>query len=165
MAKHIVKCKYCGIQFDTVQEPWVEVSPRRYAHKSCAEKYDTSIPQDEKDYKELEDYIKKIFKLDNVGATIKKQIKKFKEEYNYTYSGMKKTLFWWYEIQKHPLLDSYTGIGIVPYIYDEALKYYYGIWLANQLNQNIINYHTKEVIIEIASPRTKTKELNLFEIN
>ena len=58
MAVRIVKCKYCGIQFDRNAEPAVEVSARRYAHKACADKYQEKASQDELDYAELEKYIK-----------------------------------------------------------------------------------------------------------
>ena len=34
---HFVICKYCGIRFDRDLEPAVEVSARRYAHKTCAD--------------------------------------------------------------------------------------------------------------------------------
>ena len=94
MAAHFVICKYCGIKFNRDIEPFVEVSPRRYAHKACAEKVESTIPQDEKDYAALEAYIKKLLKMDNLNIKIRKQIKEFREEYNYTYTGILKTLYW-----------------------------------------------------------------------
>ena len=47
---HYVTCKYCGIRFDRDIESAIEVSYHRYAHKTCAEKIDATIPQEEKDY-------------------------------------------------------------------------------------------------------------------
>lgn len=91
---HFVTCKYCGSRFDRDLEPAIEISARRYAHKSCVEKVEATIPQDEKDYNNLENYIKKIFKLKTLSAKIRKQIKDYREDYNYTYSGMLKTLYW-----------------------------------------------------------------------
>ena len=91
---HFVTCKYCGIRFDIDVVPSIELRSRRYAHKICAEKVEATIPQDEKDYANLENYIKKIFKLKTLSAKIRKQIKDYREEYNYTYSGMLKTLYW-----------------------------------------------------------------------
>ena len=44
----------------------MEVGSRRYAHKKCAEKVEATIPQEEKDYTALEQYIKKLFKIDTV---------------------------------------------------------------------------------------------------
>ncbi len=91
---HFVTCKYCGIRFDRDLEPAIEVSSRRYAHKTCAEKVEATIPQDEKDYNNLEIYIKKLFKVNTINAKTRKQIKDFREEYGYSYSGMLKTLYW-----------------------------------------------------------------------
>ena len=71
MAVRMVKCKYCGIQFNRNAEPFVEVGGRRYAHKACADQHQASIPQEEKDYQALEDYIKKLFKEDYLNAKIK----------------------------------------------------------------------------------------------
>lgn len=159
-----VKCKYCGIEFNRLSEPTVQISERRYAHKECAEKHDAAIPQDEKDYKILEDYIKKIFNINTLGIKIRKQIKDFKEEYKYTYSGMYKTLYWWFDIKKHSIDLANGGIGIVPYVYDEACKYYYSIWLAQQLNNEIQNYCPIVKEIEIGSPRTKINEKKLFNL-
>ena len=71
MAVRMVKCKYCGIQFDRNAEPAVEVSARRYAHKACAEQHQAAIPQDEQDYAALETYIKRLFKEDNINVKVK----------------------------------------------------------------------------------------------
>ena len=90
---HFVTCKYCGIRFDRDLEPAIEVSSRRYAHKTCVEKVEATIPQDEKDYNNLETYIKKLFKVNTINAKTRKQIKDFREEYGYSYSGMLKTLY------------------------------------------------------------------------
>ena len=91
---HFVICKYCGCRFNRDIEPFVEVGTRRYAHKTCAEKVDEAIPQSEKDYNNLETYIKKLFKINTINAKTKKQIRDFREEYGYSYSGMLKTLYW-----------------------------------------------------------------------
>lgn len=164
MAKRLLKCKYCNMQFDANVEPFVEVSSRRYAHKACAEKFNESIPQEEKDYKILEDYIKKKFNIDNVGIRIKKQIKDFREEYKYTYSGMFKTLYWWYEIKDHDIESAQNGIGIIPYIYKDAEEYYYTLYLAKMVNENII-YEPKIEEIEIAPPQASVSIKKLFKFD
>lgn len=33
---HIVTCIYCKKKFDRDKYPFVQVSPRRYAHKECS---------------------------------------------------------------------------------------------------------------------------------
>lgn len=164
MAKLLAKCKYCGIQFDRSIEPYVEAGARRYAHKACAEKHDAAIPQEEKDYIKLEEYIKKLFHEPNLNIRIRRQIRDFRQEYNYTYSGMMKTLYWWYEIKGHTISEAQGGIGIIPYVYQDALKYYYSIHLATLANENFNSEHiVKEV--EITSPRAKTNPIKMFNLD
>ena len=164
MANHFVICKYCNQKFNRDIEPFVEVGARRYAHKSCAERVDAAIPQDEKDYNNLEIYIKKLFNIKTINAKTKKQIRDFREEYGYSYSGMLKTLYWWYEIQDHTTELAQNGIGIIPYIYDDAEKYYYTLYLAKMVNDNIGEYKPKIEEIEIASPRIHVNPIKLFQI-
>jgi len=165
MAQHFVICKYCNQKFNRDIEPFVEVGGRRYAHKSCAEQIDASIPQDEKDYNNLELYIKKLFNMKTLNIKIRKQIKNFREEYGYSYSGILKTLYWWYEIQNHTIDLAGDGIGIVPYIYKDAEKYYYTIYLAKIVNDGINEYKPKTEKIEIPSPRVFTQPLKMFKLN
>lgn len=165
MAVRIVKCKYCGIQFDRNAEPAVEVSARRYAHKACADKYQETISQDELDYIELEKYIKKLFSLQVVNAKIKKQIRDFRQEYNYTYSGMLKTLYWWFEIRGNSIEQAQGGIGIIPFVYNDACQYYYSIYLAEIANKEVEIYKPQVKEIEIGSPRVKPNPIKLFNLD
>lgn len=164
MAQHFVICKYCNQKFNRDIEPFVEVGARRYAHKSCAEQVEASTSPEEKDYNNLETYIKKLFNIKTINAKTKKQIRDFREEYGYSYSGMLKTLYWWYEIQDHTTELAKNGIGIIPYIYEDAEKYYYTLYLAKIVNDNIGEYKPKIEEIEIASPRTYVNPIKLFKI-
>ena len=94
MAKAMVKCYYCGVQFDRNTEPFIAVSNRRYAHKECYEKAQSGKTQEEKDYEELLKYIKLKFNMQTVSAKIIRQITDYKRQYNFTYSGMHKSLIW-----------------------------------------------------------------------
>lgn len=165
MAKAYVKCKYCGNQFDRNAEPFVEVSPRRYAHKACAEKKDQETPQEEKDYENLEKYIKQIFHTRTVSARIKKQIKDFHQEYQYTYSGIQKTLYWWFELKGGSIEKANNGIGIVPFVYQDALDYFYRLYLAKIANDISPEQIKKAKVeeIEIGSPRVYINPPKLFK--
>lgn len=167
---HKVKCKYCEIIFDADQEPYVYIeSSRRYAHKNCYENFTSQLTQNEKDYLELEKYIKKLFGKDYVNAKIMNQIQSYKQTYGYTYSGIYKCLQWWFEIKKHPIEDANDGIGIVPFIYEEVFDYYHRLWLAHEANSiyDIKKYNPKkkEVIIPPPSISQKSshKEFKLLE--
>ena len=52
--------------------------------------------QENKDREELYDYIMKLFNISFVDPKIQKQIKKYIEENNYTYSGIKKALVYFF---------------------------------------------------------------------
>ena len=155
---HKVTCVYCKEKFDRDKEPFVQVSAQRYAHAECAKQHYVEKTQEEKDYNELEDYIKKLFHEDYLSARIKKQIKDMRAEYGYTYSGMLKTLIWWYEIKKNSIDKANDGIGIIPYVYKNACDYYYALYLADIVNAEYENYVIPVKEIHITSPRAEQKK-------
>ena len=161
---HPVKCIYCKGTFDRDKEPCVQISDRRYAHKLCAEKNQIQKNQSELDYESLVNYIEQLFGTDYVTARVAKQIKDFRETYNYTYQGMLGTLVYWYEVKKATIDKANGGIGIIPYIYDQAREYYSKITRANELNAGVTNYklHYKE--IEITPPKAEEKPVKLFKL-
>lgn len=120
--------------------------------------------QEEKDKQELDDYIIKLLKIDFVDARIRKQINKYVEEYNYTYSGIKKALIYFYEIKGNNIEKANGGIGIVPYVYKNAFDYYFALWQAQQQNQDkvISDYQPKIVEVTIPRPQRKIKKRKLF---
>lgn len=165
---HMVTCVYCNERFDRDKEPTVQISARRYAHKECAENNGYEKSQDEKDLEVLENYIKRLFHVPFLNATIRKQLRDYRKEYNYSYTGMMKTLIYWYEIKKNPL-DEYSnyGVAIIPHVYAQASQYYYNLYLVKMSNKdkNIQQYKPKVINITISPPRKKReKELKLFDL-
>ena len=73
MAKAMVKCLYCGQQFDRLAEPCVKIKTR-YVHEQCSKEHEASIPQEKKDEEALKDYIKEKFKDSANWALINKQL-------------------------------------------------------------------------------------------
>lgn len=112
----------------------------------------------------LEQYINKLFHTDYVDPRIQKQIKNYIKEYNFTYSGILKSLVYFYEVKQNPVEKSNDGIGIVPWVYKQAFNYYYAIWLAQQKNTNktVENYIPKETEIIIPRPKPKPYRKHLF---
>lgn len=152
MATHYVKCPICGEKFDTLKVPFVQVSVRRWAHASCAEKGKT---KEETDREKLEAYIKFLLQIDYLPPRVYKQLKEFTEKYHYSYSGIHRTLQYFYEVKKNDLAKSNQGIGIVPYVYQEAYNYYYAIWLAKQSNAGKENQKSKVIEVRIPSPERR----------
>ena len=163
---HQVKCLYCGKTFDRDKVPFIQVSKRRYAHKECSMSEDEKKIQENKDREELYDYIMKLFNISFVDPKIQKQIKKYIEENNYTYSGIKKALVYFFEIKGNSVEKANGGIGIVPYVYTQAYNYYYSLWLAQQKNEDKVVQEyipkIKEIVIPIPEKNPRKRKLFSF---
>ena len=100
---------------------------------------------------------------DFVPLRIKKQAQTFVKNYNYSYSGMLKALKYFYEVKRADLSKANNGIGIIPYIYQDAYNYYFSLWLANQKNNvNLMDYIPSEIEIIIPSPKRKINKKKRF---
>lgn len=165
MAKHIVKCPKCGERFDTQVIQAVKVSARRYGHATCYPDLTDFIPLGPKadpDLQKLKDYIKKIFGDKARWPLINKQIKKYKEENNYSYSGMLKSLVYFYEIKGNSIEKSNYSIGIIPYCYQDSYNYYYSLYMAEEANKNkSLITQIKEIIIK--PPKSKRPRYQFFD--
>jgi hypothetical protein len=106
----------------------------------------------------------KMFDWDYVHPRVKRQISNFIDQYNFTYSGIMKSLEYFYIVKENPLEKANGGIGIVPYVYQDAYNYYYALWEAGQKNQNknISDFVPKEKVITISPPQRKLKKRKLF---
>lgn len=164
---HMVKCTVCGKQFNRDKIQAVKTSARRYAHYSCFPEGEL-VPLEtvDEDLIKLEEYTAELLGEDYNPARVKKQIKDFKENYDYSYSGMLKTLIWFYEIKGNSKEKANGGIGIIPFVYKDALNYYYSLYLAQIANEEIaeIGYKPKIVEIEITSPEVYRKPPRMFNI-
>ena len=163
---HMVKCSVCGNKFDRDKVQAVKTGARRYAHYTCypeGELVPLENPIDE-DLVQLEMYIEKLLGESYNPARVKKQIKEYKEQYNYSYSGMLKTLIWFYEIKGNSKEKANGGIGIIPFVYKDACNYYYSLYLAQMVNNEISNTSCQPVVreIEIMSPEVYRRPPKMF---
>lgn len=148
---HRVKCFYCGHVFDRDKVDCVPMqNGRRYAHKKC---YDNAEAVQEKtaaDKTALEDYIKELFHYDKLPKRVENQIKEYTSKNGYTYSGILKTLKYFFEIKGHTIEKANGGIGIVPFVYEDARNYWYDIWATQQHNKEqikCVNTQIREIHI------------------
>ena len=183
MARY-VKCIVCGEKFNIEKIQGIQISARKFAHEKCYSEGKGEIvplpPPKEKeppkpkestidaDLQALRVYIfEELYNKDCNFAMINKQIKQYHDEYGYTYTGMLKTLKWFYEIQKNPISKAIKrDIAILPYIYRDASKYYYSLYLAQEINKDkdISQYKPRVTEITIESPRTYTPPPRLFNM-
>lgn len=167
---HMVICTVCGQRFDRDKVQAVKSGARRYAHLRCkpdGEKVPLLNEVVDEDLQKLEDYIKKLLNEDYVNARVRKQIKDFKEEYGYSYSGILKSLVYFYEVKGNSKEKANGGIGIVPYIYKDAYNYYYDLFTAQNKNQtkDVVNYTSKVKEITIKVPKVYIPPKRLFNLD
>jgi hypothetical protein len=117
---HIVQCVYCQKKFDRDKEKFQVVSNRRYAHIGCNKPI---ITQDTVSAGTIKTYAGQLLRGTANFSLIAKQTKDFVAR-GLTYNGIFYTLKYWYEIKNNSIEKAKGGIGIVPYVYDEAKKYW-----------------------------------------
>lgn len=165
MAKAVVKCPICDLSFDRNAEEYVQVG-RRYAHKACHENAQKKISAEQKALADLENYIMAMFKETYVNPRIRQQLKRMVEKYGYSYTGILKTLIYFFEIKGNSIEKANGGIGIVPYVYNDAREYYFRLHEAQKKNEDkeVKNYvkQGKEVVIK--PPQRKPKQIKLFNL-
>lgn len=144
-----VKCPICGLYFDRDKEKNVQIKTRFY-HINCLS--ETS----EGNRMILEEYIKDILEIDKISPLIKKQIKKYTEEDGMTYLEIRDTLKYFFEL-KNGNKTKAQGIGIVPYVYDEAKKYYQKIYDITEKAKKVEIKSNIEKNINISRPFSKVK--------
>ena len=161
MAKAMVKCKFCGEQFDR-NDPNIEVVKlnRRYAHKACYDKQDKELLQEQEDQAALYQYIKVNFDF----IRNKRLIESYKEKHNFSYSGMLKALKWYYEIENGSKEKANGGVGILPYIYEQAYRYYFDLYQKQQQNADVAPYQLSVQVVTIPSPRAVVTKPKLFDL-
>lgn len=127
-----VKCPHCEERGD---RDYMTKIKSRYWHPECivAQREDNIVLKDapvntqgstpEQEYRELISYICNKYNIDRPTGQILKQIKSFKEDFEYRYKGMELALRYFFDIEENSVKDD-TGIGIVPYVYDRAKRFH-----------------------------------------
>ena len=152
-----VKCPYCGQSFQRENTEFIQLG-RRYAHKECADIVNKI--HEYMQYKLGEGYSK---------TKVETQIKNFVSKEGMTIDAIYKTLIYWYDVKKSSIEQANGGIGIVPYVYSEYLKYKQSQYENSQINKNknIKDYvgQTPTEIIGIATPIRKPRHIKFYELS
>ena len=130
----LVMCRFCKERFDREKEIediyWVRPSPRMYYHKSCYDNWrsksiDLNTQLDEQKWESyIYEFLARDLKVKYNYMKCRKQMENFVKKYKYTYKGMLFALKYFYEIKKGDWEKSENGVGILPFIYDEARSYW-----------------------------------------
>lgn len=159
--KKFTNCFWCSKAILPTDKDVIELKDMygRYAHKDCAAKH----PAD--DIERLKVFIIQLYgcKDDSSWPRLMLQAQTIAKDYNFTYSGMMKSLEYFYRVKKNPI-DKTKGIGIIPYVYKQAKDYYYSLFLAQQANQDkdISQYIPKDIEVHITPPQREIKRRELF---
>ncbi|EJN7321781.1 hypothetical protein NRV55_000336 [Staphylococcus pseudintermedius] len=159
-----VKCPYCEQQDN--KENMIKVG-RRYWHESCREQFINEQNEEEKrklqekeEYKELIEYICTLFNTDKPSGLVLKQIQTYHNTpYNYRYKAIHMALQYFYVIKNNSTRNS-KGIGILPYIYDEAANFY-----RNLVRIQNTELKEKEEVKEVVVKKVKKNKKRKFDLN
>ena len=110
-----VICQFCKSASNKVDKKEAVVIDKKNFHEKCGKLYS--------DRKELYETVVRIFKLKAPGPRNIALINKYYNE-GMTFRGMNFSLIYFYEIKKNSIKKANEGVGIIPYIYEEAKKYY-----------------------------------------
>ena len=125
---HIVKCRACGKYFEAKSNKenidWVMPSRNYYYHKPCYYNWKNLKKRPDNDWVDMiYDLLARDIKVSYNWFQIENQRKNFIEKHSFTNKGIYFTLYWYFYNKKQPWKQEY-GIGIVPYIYEEATNYW-----------------------------------------
>lgn len=114
----MVKCLYCGEEFNKDKEPCEKIK-NRYIHLNCFVLYE----EDSKYKNEIHRKCKELFGDGYSVTRINKQLKTYIDE-GLSYKDIYEAVLYWYDIKNGDVSKSNNGIGIIGYIISESKAYY-----------------------------------------
>lgn len=148
-----VKCQECGQMLEKTEAVMDE---KKYYHSKCV--------QDKHDRKELYAVICDIFHFKAPGPRIYAQIKKYVSE-GMTYKGISYSLEYFFRVKNNSLEKANNGIGIVPFIYEEANTYFNRInYKKEKIAESAKNIESEKRVVVIKQHPTKQKK-EIFDMN
>jgi len=154
----LVKCQYCQQQVD--KDAAIRFEDKNF-HKDCCEEY--------KDKKEIYKYVAHLFgfKSENKpGPVIISQLRTFREKNPYyTYKGILNALKYFYEVKHGSKKKANEGIGIVPFVYDEAQEYFRKLnYKQNKVAEEINKQLNKKPKVLIVKKQENKKEKTYYNL-
>jgi hypothetical protein len=152
----LVKCPYCETQLD--KDEAYEYK-KKYYHQKCFNEW-----QQEKEHRQqLIDYICKLYRIEVPSGMILKQIKDFQTEYKYKLKGMELALRYFHETLGNPVQQG-AGIGIVPFVYEDAKNDYIKKMKISESLQNFEGNEEITVYIDPNKSKRKSKKIDIAAI-
>ena len=158
-------CPYCKKEVEGKE--FKKHQNRKY-HIECYqkmvnEKYENSKKNDSQ--QELYEYVCKLFGIKELTPLINQQIRNFVERDKLKYQGILYSLKYYFEICENELTDDIRGIGIVPYIYEDAKNFYLEKQQSIKINQDKKDWDktiTKKTIkIKIPDAKLEMEDIDI----
>jgi len=139
-----MKCALCNIEIVGTQ---YKTKKRKRYHNECFDKLvddaETKSQQKatgikNKDKESLTQYICSLYGIKEISYAIDKQIDNYVSQLGYTYTGIQKALYYFFELEKNKVDTRTSTIGIVPYCYDEARKFFETMHESNEANKGFV---------------------------
>lgn len=120
----------------------------------------------EAEYKEKQEYFSYLqTSLGEITAKHRVVTERYREQYSFDYRGMHFTLLYLTEVLNKPFDSENDGLGLIPYYYNAATRYYNLIEETNQKNNNTDSSDFyKSKIIKVKSFKAPVKQLDIGAI-
>ena len=154
-----LKCDWC-LKVIRANSLFIKHSAKKYFHVPCHEEYKMNNLH----RNQLLDYIIELQGYKKLAPKLFAQIKDYQERFDFKFKGIELTLRYFHEIKGNLYEDQ--GIGIVPYYYEEAQRFYYKLADLTQLATDS-EYNLQEETVYIHEPaplKHKKKLVNIEEI-
>ena len=164
------ECRICKKQINKDNDDWVMPSKNFYYHRKCYEDWKMSTPVTDEGYRAfIYDFLGRDMKFSYDWHMIQAQIDKFVKDKK-TIKGIFYTLKYFYEIKGGDWDKGHGGIGIVPFVYNEACAY----WVEKEnRNKGIVAQIEKQmkeaslrdkVVVRQTKKKKKEYKMNFDEI-
>lgn len=146
-------CQDAGMKDEFINLPG---SKQLWVHPQCLEKYKPN------DRELLEWYILGLFNIDTLTGPIRRNIKIYHDDYKWSYTAIRHTLEWWFDIEKNDVDKANGNINIVPYVIERAKKYWQTKHQADEANKDIEVKPMENVKVAIKAPKRERFRSNSF---
>lgn len=138
-----MKCAKCH---QTISPPSIAVAYRSKSYcpscfsalKEQAAKKDkkTSALLNDPDFLDLSFYLCSLFSIQELTPLLRKQLSEYHDERHWSWKSIALAAKYFFELTPHEEIPLVT-LGILPYVYEEAMSYYRSLCQAQEFNQTV----------------------------
>ena len=163
------ECRICHMPIDKVRQKenvdWIMPSRNYYFHKVCYETWKAQPATEDDWVKMIYDFLARDIKVSYDYHKCKAQIEKFWKENKINPKGIYFTLKYFYEIRGNSWEKGHGGLGIVPYVFADAIAY----WIEQERKKHgfikELEAQAKErTVIKLVRQEQKREKYNLDDI-